>query len=172
MTDFQQKINLNPARGWHGDFSSTNPRTTVVDTRAIGGGDVAMAGAQGVLTGSFVWFDKTTRTYNNTGTGSPIGFVGREIIGTNYGRDLCSRLLPAGTMLTVYQSAGFIVNVPDAATPEYGDSVYASTKTGEIVDKSDVDSVQTSYRYEQAKGDDGMAAISVFNFIDTSTKGA
>lgn len=168
--DMQQRVNLNPSRGWHGDFSSVNPRFTVVNTRAIGGGDVAMAGEGGVLSGSFVWFDVDTRTYLNTGEGSPTGFVGREIISTNYARSATSRLLPEGTMLTVYRDAGFIVNVPDGENPAYGDPVYASTKTGEIAAKSDTDVVKTTWRYEQEKGSDGMAAISVFLFEDTTTE--
>lgn len=149
---FQNKINLTPAQGWHGDFASTNPRVSL-----LGKDGSYQVGVSGIQAGSFVWVSELDGTVSNTGSNSPTGFVGRELTGVTLpgSYDNTMVILP-GTMVTIYEKGEFLIELPQTVDAvQRGGEVYASLKSGGILASGDKDSVVTNYKYaENAKGGD------------------
>ncbi|MDI2112103.1 structural cement protein Gp24 [Commensalibacter nepenthis] len=153
---FQNKVNLEPAKGWHGDFASTNIRVSLL------GNGFFQAGVNGVQAGSFVWVDEATQTVVNTGSASPAGFVGRELTGVpaRYLEE-ASINIPEGFMVTVYEKGEFLVALPaDANAVKRGDVVSVDGATGAVVVGGK--GIATTYKYvSNAKGGD-LVAISAW----------
>ncbi|CAI3956189.1 unnamed protein product [Commensalibacter communis] len=153
---FQNKVNLEPAKGWHGDFASTNVRVSLL------GDGCFQAGANGVQAGSFVWVDEATQTVVNTGEGVPAGFVGRELTGVpaQYLEE-ASMNIPEGFMVTVYEKGEFLVALPEGKDAvKRGDTVCVDVSTGAVTVKGNI--LPTTYKYvSSAKGGD-LVAISAW----------
>lgn len=153
---FQNKINLKPAIGWHGDFASVNPRVSLLSNDENQNG-AYQVGDGGVKAGSFVWVDAGGVTVSNSGSGSPDGFVGREMTGitVQYLQEN-SMAIPKGFMVTVYERGEFYVELPvtfDSVTRKA--VVYVSSKTGDVIASTDPDAVATNYKYAgNAQGGD------------------
>lgn len=149
---FQNKINLSPAQGWHGDFSSTNPRISL-----LGKDGAFQVGPAGIGAGSFVWVDEQHGIVLNTGSNSPAGFVARELANStmpvSYEHTM---IIPAGTMVTVFTKGEFIIELPvTISAVKQGEDIFVSTETGEIVTADSKNAVTTNYKYaENAKGGD------------------
>lgn len=149
---FQNKINLSPAQGWHGDFASTNPRVSF-----LGGDGHFQVGNDGIQAGSFVWVNAQDGTVTNTGTNSPDGFVARELTGVSMmGAQENNMTILAGTMVTVFSKGEFKVELSaNMSAIQKGDAVFVSSKTGAIVASDDKSAVTTNYKYaENGKGGD------------------
>lgn len=149
---FQNKVNLTPAQGWHGDFASVNPRVSL-----LGKDGTFQVGATAIEAGSFVWTDEREGLIGNKGNASPIGFVGREWAGINLpdAREGNMEISP-GTMVTVFSKGEFIIELPEMMSQvQQGEMVYASKETGKVVVSDDKNAVATNYKYaENAKGGD------------------
>ncbi|EUK19263.1 structural cement protein Gp24 [Commensalibacter papalotli (ex Servin-Garciduenas et al. 2014)] len=173
---FQQKVNLGLAKGWHGDFASSNVRVSFLgDPQAeevlVMNGDLPayfmqkgayyQAGTDGVKAGSFVWVDEETHTIVNKGEGSPAGFVGRELTGVpaQY-LEQASMNIPAGFMVTVYDKGEFLVALPkESSAVQRGEVVNVDVTTGNVSVGS---GTETKYKYvASAKGGD-LVAISAW----------
>lgn len=174
---FQNKVNLEPAKGWYGDFASSNVRVSFLgDSQAeevlVVNGDTEgffmlkgayyQAGEGGIQAGSFVWVDEDTHTIVNKGKDSPAGFVGRELTGVpaQYLQE-ASMTIPAGFMVTVYAKGEFLVQLPaDATAVKRGDIVSVDPTTGAVIVGDG--GVATTYKYaSSAKGGD-LVAISAW----------
>lgn len=177
---FQQTVNLGLAKGWHGDFASSNVRVSFLgDPQAeevlVVNGDIQgyfmlkgayyQVGEGGIQAGSFVWVDEETNTIVNKSEAnppiSPAGFVGRELTGVpaQYLEE-ASMTIPAGFMVTVYAKGEFLVALPaDAAAVQRGEFVNVDVTTGAVVVGS---GTATKYKYvSSAKGGD-LVAISAW----------
>lgn len=129
MTGFQTSINLQPAPGESGDFSSANPRASV-----LAGPGQLVAAAGGLTVGRFAWLDATGGLAGNVqvGTAGPIGFVHR---GTNQGMILnylgeTNNVVPAGMGVTVHSAGDFWSTTKTVAT--MGQKAFASTTDGSM----------------------------------------
>lgn len=139
----QKMVNRELPAAYHGDFCDVNPRVTL---DAPEGG--WRAGANGVLAGSFVWADENNRVLNNTGTGTPDAFVGREGLSIipSIPQAASVRMVP-GQPVTAYAQAGFWVQLPTGVTATRGAPVYTDTTTGGIVASGGANAAQTRFFY-------------------------
>lgn len=151
---FQNKVNLEPAKGWHGDFASTNVRVSLLGDGAF------QVGADGIQAGSFVWVDEETQTVVNAGKDSPAGFVGRELTGVPaHYLEEASLNIPAGFMVTVYEKSEFLVTLPaNVAEVKRGGAVSVDANTGAITK----DGVVTTYNYVTDAKAGELVAISAW----------
>ena len=69
---FQTTVNLQQAPAVAGDFASANPRANV-----LAGEGALVADTGGCVVGRFAWL--SSEKAKNSGTGSPAGFVHREM---------------------------------------------------------------------------------------------
>lgn len=139
----QKTVNRELPAAYHGDFCDANPRVTL---DAPEGG--WRAGANGVQAGSFVWADENNRVLNNSGTGTPDAFVGREGLSiiTSIPQAASVQMLP-GQPVTAYVLAGFWVLLPAGVTATRGAPVYTDTTTGGIVASGSTNAAQTRFFY-------------------------
>lgn len=153
---FQNKVNLEPAKGWHGDFASTNVRVSLLGEGAF------QVGADGIQAGSFVWVEEETKTVVNVGKGSPVGFVGRELTGVPaHYLEESSLNIPAGFMVTVYEKGEFLVTLPaNISEVNRGDVVSVDVKTGAITTSEN--GVATTYNYVTSAKCGDLVAISAW----------
>jgi len=139
MSQFQQQVNIMPAPGVAGDFCSANPRASVLN----GPGD-PVAGPNGVTVGYFCWgspqgYDNVSgevdpwSQVNNTGAGTPLGFIHREqqalitkFLGSN------TQLVPPGYPVTVHQAGDFWVTNNGTTAVTANMKAYANNATGQI----------------------------------------
>lgn len=155
MADFQTKVNLYPAPGVPGAFASVNP---VVST-AIG----RIAGEGGVNIGGFCWDAPANEGYVlKSGTGTPLGFVARDIIYPIFTTDGAQNTVPKGRNVNVQVKGDFYVEVAEAVTK--GQAVFASTTDGTVKGGdagTAVDGyVETDYRFLNSAADGEIATIS------------
>lgn len=131
MADFQSAVNMYPAMGVPGAFASTNP---VVST-AIG-----YIANTPLTIGGFCWADTSNPgQVKNTGSGKPLGFVGRDSI---YPIDTLvafpedgtagntTNMVPIGGSVNVLVEGDFFVLVSESVTA--GQKVFASTTDGTV----------------------------------------
>lgn len=139
----QKTVNRELPAAYHGDFCDANPRVTL---DAPEGG--WRAGANGVQAGSFVWADENNRVLNNSGTGTPDAFVGREGLSIiqSIPQAASVRMVP-GQPVTAYAQAGFWVQLPAGVTATRGAPVYTDTTTGGIVASGSTNAAQTRFFY-------------------------
>jgi hypothetical protein len=103
---FQTQVNVLPAPGVEGDFCSANPRASV-----LAGPGAFVAGPNGLLVGRFAWVDQGNYTFvNNSGQGTPDGFVHREqqALITVWLQE-ATMLVPSGIGVTLHQAGDFWV---------------------------------------------------------------
>lgn len=125
---FPSQVNVVQAPGVEGDFASTNPRSTVV-----AGEGAFVAGAAGVAVGLFAWADPVlANTLNNTGVGSPLGFIHRAqqgLITTFLAYQTMA--VPAGLPVTAFNQGDFWVRNNGAVTSVIGMKTYALNNSGQ-----------------------------------------
>lgn len=133
MAGFQTQVGINPAPAVAGDFSDTNPRSSV---DAGPGGLVA--GPAGVTVGRFAWWspsivdaDGAPAVVNSFGSGPVTGFVHRDQQSyiTNYLAD-SSMLILAGIQMYLMSSGGFWVKNDGAGFANFGQKAYANFADG------------------------------------------
>ncbi len=149
---FQNKINLNPSQGWNGDFASVNSRVSLLSKDGT-----FQVGETSITAGSFVWIDEQQSLVSNQGTGSPVGFVGRELTETSMdGMRQNNTIFPPVAMVTIFSKGEFLIILPETIDAiKQGDPVFVTTETGKIVASSNKSSVTTNYKYaENTKGGD------------------
>lgn len=154
---FQSNINMSQPQGWHGDFATINSRVT-----AYGTDGAYQAGSKGINAGSFVWVDDTDLIAQNSGSGAPAGFVGRDLSGliTQYINEHSS-LIPEGFMVTIYEKGEFLVVLPaEISAIKRGDVVYTDTATGQVTISDSKTAVETTYKYAASAKGGEMVAIS------------
>lgn len=133
MTGFQTQVNTVPAPGIAGDFASANPYFTV-----DAGPGALVAGALGVYVGRFAWWnaaqldaDGAPALVNNTGSGAPTGFVGRNQQGliTTY-LDEASMGIAPGFEMFLYNGGDFWVQNDGTTDVQIGQKVFAKRADG------------------------------------------
>jgi len=124
---FQTAINTEFAPGLPGDFASANVWTSV-----LAGPGAFVAGPSGLTCGLFAWLDTATRTQaSNTGTGSPDGFVHRNmsaLITTWLGET--GNVIQPGQAITLHNGGDFWAITTTLATVRQ--KVFAVNATGAI----------------------------------------
>lgn len=122
---FQKQVYIEPAAAVAGDFSSSNPRSTV-----LAGPGALVADTAGVTVGRFAWADANGKV-TNAGAGVPTGFVHREQQGViTIWLAEATMLIPAGLGVTLHNLGDFFVSTKTAAT--IGQKVFASNTDGTI----------------------------------------
>ncbi|ORF28217.1 hypothetical protein BGI08_05790 [Snodgrassella alvi] len=113
--------------GVEGDFASTNPYYSVL----AGEGQIK-AGDQGVIVGSFAWFDPETGLATNTKVANGlIGFVRRDNTALlNEYLAESSLTIPKGFIVTLYDGGDFWARFAGGAN--IGQKVFASTANGSV----------------------------------------
>ncbi len=127
---FPNKVNVQPAIAVEGDFSSINPRATV-----IAGVGAFIAAAAGLTVGAFAWADPTFTFLASTGAGPVTGFIGREglradILTPGPGYPDSSMTVLGGSFITAYSSGDFYVRNNGSTTSAIGQKAYAFNATG------------------------------------------
>ncbi len=120
---FQTSVNIMPAYAVAGDFSSANPRASVV----VGQG-AFVAGTGGATIGNFGWTDSTNTLVTNAGSGAPRGFIANEMQGQIPFGSESSLTINAGFPVTLFSEGDFWVKTLTAAT--VGQKVFADHNTG------------------------------------------
>jgi len=135
MTGFQTVTTVQPAIGVEGDFSSANPRFSV-----IAGAGAFVAGLLGVRVGRFAWASDAAEddvggpaVANNFGSGPVTGFVHREQQGliTQYLQE-SSMVVPSGFGVTLMNGGDFVVKNVGANQALIGQKAYASFTDGSV----------------------------------------
>ncbi len=130
---FQSSVSQVPSPGVEGDFATLNP---FYEYPAGPGGLVA--GANGVTVGRFCWLDPTfldpdnaPTPVNNTGTGQPIGILGRRQQGviTVFLAE-ASLVVPAGLPIGVLSSADLWIKNRGTTQAVAGQKAYAAFADG------------------------------------------
>lgn len=127
---FQKVVNSQPAPGLVGGFCSNS---THLHSVLAGPGQI-VAGAGGVVIGTFAWLDSTMTKASNSGPGTPDGFVGREgnfALITGFLQETGSTI-QSGMDMTLYNGGDFwVVNSGTGeVTPRM--KAYANNGTGLI----------------------------------------
>lgn len=116
---FQSQVNNQPAPAAEGDFSSINPRVTM-----LAGQGALVTGANGVIVGNFAWATAAGVANNTFAPGARIGFVHREsqALITAFLAE-SSNTIPQGLGVTLYTQGDFWDRFAAGAT--VGQKVYA-----------------------------------------------
>ncbi len=127
---FPRQVNVQPAIAVEGDFSSINPRATV-----IAGVGAFIAAAAGITVGAFAWADPTFTYLSSNGAGPVTGFIGREglradIVTPGPGYPDSSMVILGGSYITAYSSGDFYVRNNGSTTSAIGQKAYAFNATG------------------------------------------
>lgn len=127
--NFQGAIHLYQNQAVSGDFATANPRASVV-----AGENQLIAGPNGVNVGCFAWLDVNGFVTNvNPGSGSPLGYVGRqqgEALITQW-LGAASMNIPSGREVTLFE-AGDFWGLSSVAAPVAGQGVFAKSADGTI----------------------------------------
>lgn len=135
MAGFQTKTTVQPAIGVEGDFSSANPRFSV-----IAGAGAFVAGLAGVIVGRFAWAEPSRlddvsapAVVNSFGGGPVTGFVHREFqaLLTQYLQE-SSMVIPTGQPVTLLNGGDFLVKNVGAAMAQIGMKAYANLTDGSV----------------------------------------
>jgi hypothetical protein len=129
MSGFQKTVNVNPAPAIEGDWSSANPRYSV-----LAGEGALTAGSVGVTVGRFARArnDNGKVTNAHPGVACRLGFVHRDqpaIITAWLGE--ATMLVPAGLEVTLFDAADVWVRF--AAGANIGDKVFANYADGSAI---------------------------------------
>ena len=74
MAGFQKAVTIQPTYAVEGDFASSNPYATLLNSPEDG----LSAGTGGAVVGRFGWVNQTNQTVSNAGTTAPDGFISRH----------------------------------------------------------------------------------------------
>lgn len=128
---FPNSVQTRPAIGVAGDFASYNPHASV---NALEG--ELIAGTAGLTAGRFAWRDGSNPLrLNNSGSGAPIGFIGRHWEATitvflaEFGG--VGGILP-GRNATAYKAGDFFALNEGAGAATIGMKAYAELTTGRV----------------------------------------
>lgn len=136
MAGFQTSVGVLPAPAVEGDFTSANPRSSV-----LAGPGGLVAGDAGVRIGYFAWVsqealdaDGAGAIVNSFGIGTPTGFVHREQQGliTAFLEE-SGMLIPEGFPVTLHNDGDFWVTNNGATYATVGMKAYADIETGAAV---------------------------------------
>jgi hypothetical protein len=126
---FQGTVNVTQAPAVAGDFASTNPRHSVL---SVPGGFVA--GTNGLTVGLFAWADSTGIILSNAGSGTPTGFLHRDLqglIGTYLAGS--GMTVPAGFGIgELFNGGDFWVKNAGAGAVTVGMKAFANNTTGAV----------------------------------------
>ena len=131
----QTSVNTLQSPAVVGDWCDSNPRYSV-DAGPFG----LIAGPNGLIVGRFAWLDASIidadgapARANNSGYGSPAGFVHREnqALIVNYLAD-ASMLIQAGYECTLTSAGGVWANNDGATEALFGQKAFASQTTGKV----------------------------------------
>lgn len=160
MADFQQSVNIMPAKAVEGDFATVNPRANA--PHADNG---YVAGDDGVTIGRFCW-RKDNAKVDIKGTGEVLGFITRKG-NTGIIFDIRSKGtldIPAGTNITVHVTGDYWAKFADGA--QIGKKVFASTVDGTAVageaGTTIANHVETKFTVRSNAGAGGLAIISTY----------
>lgn len=129
---FQTQVKRQPAPAVEGDFASSNPRASVLQT--VPGG-YKVAPGQSVRVGYFAWAGQDGLVYSSSaaaGAGAIVGFVGRQantpsvVITAFLGESRMT--LEAGMPCTLFDAGEFWASLPGAAANA---AIYATAGTGQ-----------------------------------------
>lgn len=153
MADFQTRVERYPDIGVPGAFASINP---VVST-ALG----RIAG-EAVKVGGFCWDDPDHEgIVKASGTGTPLGFVARDIIYPIYDFSGAQDVIATGFNVNVQTRGDFFVHVKDYT--EKGKKVFASLKDGSVLagdaGATVADAVETGWTFAATAEADSTAVI-------------
>lgn len=154
---FQRSLNRDLPRGVAGDFSSTNPRHSML------AGEGALVAAEALTVGQFAFADLATgKVYAAFAAGRRVGFVHRNnqaIVGLASATG-ASMTIPAGREVTLFTSADVYVVAP--ATVAVDDPVYAVSATG-AVGAVATDSQTTNFVFAEAAVSGALVKITRFS---------
>lgn len=124
MSGFQSTVNLQQAPAVAGDFASANPRASV-----LAGEGALVAASGGCVVGRFAWLSGNNAS--NAGTGSPTGFVHREMnaLITVFLAEASNTVL-GGYPVTLFNEGDFWAKTLTDAVR--GDNIYADHNTGAV----------------------------------------
>ncbi len=123
---FQNKVELYPAPGREGSPASYNAAFAVPPPA-----EGFRAGSDGVTMSRFVWRDTSNDVLvNNTGTGSPLGFVGNEMTGIIGVLDSTTMKIYQGAQVSVYMTGDWWGK--SATEASIGQKVFAVLADGSI----------------------------------------
>lgn len=126
---FPTSVNVTQAPGIEGDFSSVNPRHSLL---SVPGGFVA--GPQGLTIGRFAWTDVTGTILSNTGTGAPACVIHRAMQGSfsPYAVEGGMTILPGQGVGEMFDGGDFFARNVGTSAAARGMKAYASTTDGSI----------------------------------------
>lgn len=127
MAGFQKAVTIQPTYAVEGDFASSNPYATLLNSPEDG----LSAGTGGAVVGRFGWVNQINQTVSNAGATAPDGFISRNynaLINTLSAES--SMTIPAGRTLALHSKGDFWAKTKTVAT--VGQKVFASTTTGEV----------------------------------------
>lgn len=132
MSGFQGQVNVQPVRGFAGDFCDANPRATV------NAGPGGLVSGVSLYAGRFAWTsfsqvdgDGAPAVANSFGSGPVAGFVHRDQQGliTGFLEAFSMKMLP-GNAITLFEAGGFWVVNDGAAAAVPGMKAYANFADG------------------------------------------
>jgi hypothetical protein len=133
---FQTLVSTQPRPAVSGDYCDMNVRTSV-----DAGPGALRAGSNGVTIGCFAWWDTATGVdpstgpifVNNTGAGTPTGFVHREQQGliTTYLAE-AGMVIPAGMGVTLMDTGGYWMQNAGPGNATIGQKAFANTTNGTV----------------------------------------
>ena len=158
MAGFQKAVTIQPTYAVEGDFASSNPYATLLNSPEDG----LSAGTGGAVVGRFGWVNKINQTVSNAGATAPDGFISRNYNALiNTLSDESSMTIPAGRNIALHTKGDFWVKTKTNAT--VGQKVFASTTTGEIstgaAGATVSGSVETSFYVASAGGANELIKI-------------
>ena len=93
MAGFQKAVTIQPTYAVEGDFASSNPYATLLNSPEDG----LSAGTGGAVVGRFGWVNQINQTVSNAGATAPDGFISRNYNALiNTLSDESSMTIPAG----------------------------------------------------------------------------
>lgn len=130
MSDFQSRVNLNPAPAVEGDFASANPRSVV-----LAGPGGLVSGPSGVVVGKFAWIGPDFKTVDSfaSANAAPDGFVHREqqALITVF-LAAASMVIPEGLPVTLHNTGDFWAKNLGPSALTKNATVYAGFADGGI----------------------------------------
>lgn len=163
--EFQKSVGTSQAPAVAGDFADSNPRASV-----NAGPGALVAGEGGLTIGLFAWitFDSNGQpaTAVNNGDGAPDGFVHREQQGiiTDYLAG-AGMLIPEGVNCTVHNEGSFWAKNESGGAVAYGDAVYVSGATGQVVASGDSNAVDSGWTFASAAEDGELVKVTTHRTV-------
>ena len=127
MSGFPRQVQTQPAPAVSGDFCSANPYFSV------NAGQGAFVAGASLQVGRFCWVDPTNAILNNSGSGLPTGFVGRNQQGviTQFLAEFSNQIVP-GTQCMCFSGGDFWMLNSGLLAAAVGMKAYALFASGLI----------------------------------------